>query len=234
MKSSKEQLKSRGYIEDEELENYRQYNKHQLLDLLHSKVPSERTISVRLLDKYNDKITLEALVDRLAIEDKLYPKIALSEAISNYGKDASILLVDYLGQIGSNQHKGLPEKPFNKKNYPLPRDIIARTMCKIGKPALNVLRESIYNGTYAQQLEAIDAIGFISYYESDDTLQDDIIELMNRYEEDNLMIWKLLRALQSFNNEKVIALLIKYKDSNVPQLRWEATRSMEQIERKQS
>ena len=37
-------------------------------------------------------------------------------------------MVEYLGQIGNNQHKVLPTNGFNKKSYPLPRDIIARTL----------------------------------------------------------------------------------------------------------
>jgi len=232
MKSKDEQLKNRGFIEDEVLADYKDYTKDQLLVLLHSKVPCDRTISARLLVKYDDNDVLTALIDRLVIEKKLYPKIAMSEGISSYGKKASYLLVDYLGMIGKNQHTELPDKPFKKKNYPLPRDIIARTICKIGKSALEALKECLNNGSYVQKLEAIDAVGFISYYEHDESLLDDILSLMRMYREDDLMIWKLLRALQAFDGDVVLEELRNYQNSNIPQHVWESTRSIEQIIRR--
>jgi hypothetical protein len=229
MKSNIQQLKGRGYIENEEIKEFRKLNKQQLINMLESKIPSERTISVRLLAIYKDKEVLKLLVEQLAIEKKLYPKIALSEVISSYGEEASYILIDYLGKIGSNQYKEMPNKPFGKNNYPLPRDIVARTMCKIGKLALKSLKHCLKNGDYIQKLEAIDAIGFISYYENDRTLMNDIIELMSIYKNDDLMVWKLLRSFQSFDNKRVIELLMRYKASNIVQHKWEATRSLEQI-----
>ncbi|AOT72470.1 hypothetical protein [Geosporobacter ferrireducens] len=85
--------------------------------------------------------------------------------------------IEYLGKVGKNQYKELPDKPFDKNNYPLPRDIISRTICKVGIPALKHLRECLYTGSYEQILEAIDAIGFISFYEYDNSRQNDIIIL---------------------------------------------------------
>lgn len=227
-----EKLKNRGYVEENDLQNYVTFDRLQLLGLLHSKVPSERTIAAKLLAKYDDETTLNALVDQLAIEKKLYSKIALTETISKFGEKASYILVAYLGSIGNNQYKCLPDIPFNKRSYPLPRDITARTLIRIGKPALNALRECVQCGTYIQKLEAIDAIGFISYYECDDSLLEDIIKLFRIYENDDLMTWKLIRALQAFKGEEVLRLLIKYQNSSVAQLRWEANRSIEQINKR--
>lgn len=229
MKSNKEQLKSRGFVEEQDMVNYSDYNRSQLLQLLGSKKATNRTIAATLLSKYEEDDTLKALITGLINEKKLYSKIALSESISRYGEKASHLLVEYLGLIGNNQHKVLPEKPFGKSNYPLPRDIIARTICKIGKPALKDLKGCLYHGTYRQILEAIDAIGYISYYEKDRTLQEDILKQFNRFSKDELMTWKLLRALQAFNDEKVLRFLDIYKNSSIPQHKWEATRSYEQL-----
>lgn len=232
MKSKSEQLIKRGYIEDKQLLKYLKYTKIELLDLLNSKVPSERTISARLLIKYSENDVLDALIDRILIENKLYTKIALSEGIATYGREASSKLINYLGMVGSNQHRELPNKPFKKVNYPLPRDIIARTICKIGLQALESLKDCLCNGDYKQKLEALDAIGFISYYEFDSTLKDEIVEMISQYSNDKLMIWKLLRALQSFDDEKVLSILNKYSDSVISQYRWEAIRSIKQIERR--
>jgi HEAT repeat protein len=182
MKSNIQQLKGRGYIENVEIEEFAKLSKEQLINMLESKIPSERTISIKLLEKYKDKEVLKLLIRRLTVENKLYTKIELSEVISSYGEDASDILIDYLGKIGSNQYKEMPNKPFGKNNYPLPRDIVARTMCKIGKLALKSLKHCLKNGDYIQKLEAIDAIGFISYYENDRTLMNDIIELMSIYD----------------------------------------------------
>jgi hypothetical protein len=49
-------------------------------------------------------------------------------------------------------------------------------MCKIGEVELKSLKYCLENGDYIQKLEAINAIGFISYYENYMTLMDDVIE----------------------------------------------------------
>ncbi len=196
-----------------------------------SKVSIERTIAARLLENYKDEETITFLIESLIIEKKLYTKIAITESISLSGEKASPPLIKYLGRIGSNQHKVLPDKPFNKNNYPLPRDIIARTICKIGVPALNQLKKCLHNGEYGQIIEAIDAIGFISYYNNNDECFSDIMELFIKYKNDDLMIWKLLRALQAFPNAKSIELLREYSNSKVKQLQWESKRSLKQIQR---
>lgn len=231
MKSDINQLKSRGYVEDEDLLEYRDKSKEELFKLLQSKTPIERTIASKLLIKYKDTETMLALIRALLKEKKLYTKIALSESVSVYGEEASEVLIKHLGQVGKNQHGTLPKKKFGKKNYPLPRDIIARTICKIGTPALKHLRLCLKNSEYHQMLEAIDAIGFISFYAHNEESFDDLIDLFNRYESDDLMIWKLIRSLQGFTNEKSIEILNNYIESSIIQHKWEAERSLEQIRR---
>lgn len=231
MKSDIEQLKSRGYVEDEDLLKYSDNDKEELYKLLLSKTPIERTIASKLLIKYKDTETLLALIRALLKEKKLYTKIALSESVSEYGEKASEVLVNHLGEVGKNQHMILPKKKFGKKNYPLPRDIVARTICKIGTPALKHLRLCLKTGEYHQVLEAIDAIGFISFYAHNEDSFEDIMNLFNRHKSDDLMIWKLIRSLQAFPNENSIEILKIYSKSDVIQHRWEAERSLEQIRR---
>lgn len=232
MKSNSEQLKNRGFVDEEVISQFKYTSREELLVLLESKLATKRTIAAKLLTKYKDNITLDRLVKALLNEKKLYTKIALSEAIAIFGKSGAQSLVPYLGSVGKNQHKELPEKPFKKKNYPLPRDIIARTICKIGNPALDDLRLGLHSGKREQILEAIDAIGFISYYENERTCFEDIVGLFEKYEADSLVIWKLIRALQAFPNKRSVGILKTYENSHIEQLRWEAQRSLDQILRK--
>lgn len=232
MKSNEEQLKLRGYVDENELKSYMDISKEELLGFLHSKDTTKRTIAARIIKKYKDISILKELISCLVVEKKLYTKIALSESIGDYGEEASCLLIKYLGKVGNNQYKDLPDKPFDKSNYPLPRDIISRTICKVGIPALKHLRECLYTGSYEQKLEAIDAIGFISFYEYNNSCQNDIIILMDKYINDDLMIWKLIRALQSFANIEVLNLLKKFMRSDIKQHQWEAMRSIQQIQKR--
>lgn len=242
MKSSEEQLKSRGYIDDQTIENWMHLTVSQLIDLLKSDTASKRTIAATLLFR-NHHGTAEQMADRdmavikvltacLVTEKKLYTKIALSEALGTYGAQASDYLIGYLGRVGTNQHQSLPTKRFEKKNYPLPRDLMARTICKIGKPALPSLRACLSSADYDQILEAIDAIGFISYYEQDVSSRDDLIQLFTRFEGDPLLIWKLIRAMQAFNDPQTKDLLCHFTTSPIEQHQWEAIRSLEQIRRR--
>jgi hypothetical protein len=232
MKSNNEQLRSRGYIEEHDFVLYQGASREALTLMLESTVATDRTIAARVLVKYRDIEVARLLVTRLVAETKLYTKIALSESLGEFGSMACPLLVNHLGAIGTNQYKALPESPFKKGNYPIPRDIIARTICKIGTPALSYLKEVLYTGRYEQILEAIDAIGFISYYNADDACLVDLLAMMSRYTEDSLMIWKAIRALQSFADSEVIEILNAYVHSPIEQHRWEAVRSLRQIEKK--
>ena len=262
MKSSETQLKSRGFVDDEELKKYMGMSKEALIDFLSSKDATQRTIAARLLvkpkengmdhkinvepsmnasvdtsldayvDTSLDANVLEALVSQLVVEKKLYTKIALSESVSEFGQAASSCLVRYLGKVGDNQYKALPDEPFNKWSYPLPRDIICRTICKIGVPALPSLQKCLHTGSYEQILEALDAIGYISFYTGDATCQTDILNVLELYKNDALMTWKVLRALQAFDTVETMQVLKHYANSNIKQHRWEATRSMEQIQKR--
>lgn len=147
MKSNVEQLKTRGYIEDNELKYYLDLSKEELLNYLHSRDAIKRTIAARILKKFKEICVLKELISSLIVEKKLYTKIALSESI-----------------------------------------------------------------------------------EDDNSCLSDIITLMNKYKDDNLMIWKLIRALQSFRNIEALEILKKYIDSDIKQHQWEARRSMEQIQ----
>jgi HEAT repeat protein len=230
MKSDDKVLRSRGLVSENEIKCNSSLEESEIISLLTSKEAYERTIAARLLVKYKTKENLELLINGLVKEKKLYTKIALSESISEFGSLASELLIKYLGKVGKNQHRELPDKEFLKNNYPLPRDIIARTIIRIEVDALPSLNECIISGEYIQKLEAVDAIGFISFYSKDDSSLNNLLLLLES-SEDEVLIWKILRALQSFNDSEVIKILSKYLESDIRQFAFEAKRSLKQIER---
>ncbi len=229
LKSTADQLRSRGFADSALTDEYRKFDADRLVDILNSDEPSARTASARILGELKNRDTLNSLISRLVIETKLYTKIALSESIALFGSEASIRLIPHLGKIGSNQHKALPEKPFPKKSYPLPRDRAARTIIRTGIAALPSLCRCLGEGEYIQVLEAVDAVGFISFYHHDTSSFNPMIMLFEKYGNDDLMIWKLLRALQSFNNQESVNILKNYINSDIIQHRWEAERSLGQF-----
>ncbi len=225
MKSNIEQLKSRGYIGAIDISIYKDYKKSVLLEMLDSNDAQKRTISATMLSDFHDIKVVKALISRLKKEKKLYTKIAICETLASYGDLSIDLLINQLGLIGNNQHKSLPTKKFEKSSYPLPRDIIARIISKMDTVAINPLLECLKKGSRDQILEAIDAIGFISYYKKDDTALEVIIDMFDIYKDDDLIIWKLLRSLQAFDGDEVTDILTKYSKSDIIQYKWEAERS---------
>ena len=124
----------------------------------------------------------------------------------------------------------LPNKSFEKSNYPLPRDIIARTICKAGDIAIPILLEKLDIGNITQLSEGIDAIGYVSYYQKNTAAKNYILKLIDQYKTNDLILWKLIRALQAFPCAEVIERLqMIAKQIKVKPLKWEAERSLLQI-----
>lgn len=78
--------------------------------------------------------------------------------------------------------------------------------------------------------EAIDAIGFICFYNnnpnSENTLNALII-CLNEYYNDDVIRWKIVRALESFNSKTATDILNNIKDNDINiAIRDEAKRSL--------
>ncbi len=239
MKSSPIELKKRGHVDDEDVKEYikssKSYksSKQELLALLNDEQPHKRTIGAKLIKnekKFQQPEIAQSLCEALQKENKLYTKIALTETLASFGEISLPYLIPLLGKIGTNQYKTVPEKKFLKKNYPLPRDIIARTIIRIGEKSLPFLEEIALNGERKQFLEAIDAIGFISFYTLNKRSLAILWHMLVKYPKDDLLTWKVVRALESFPNAKVIAFLENILKQNVlPGIKIEAQRSLTQI-----
>ena len=82
----------------------------------------------------------------------------MSEALGKMGETSVPPLIKLLGQIGNNQEVELPKKYFNKRSFPLTRDMVARTIIKIGKPATPYLVKVMEEKDDFIMQQAIDAI----------------------------------------------------------------------------
>lgn len=235
MKSSDSQLRSRGKITSEDLQQYSNHTKIELLEMLKSKEAYKRTIAVKILSEKYDLTDdlMHLFLHTLKQEKKLYTKIELCDALSKGDVQSAKIMVEYLGQIGNNQHTELPTNGFNKKSYPLPRDIIARTLAHMKEDILPVLMDVLKTNNIPAIREVIDAIGFICFYNKihfNTQIVDELILCLNENYNDDIIRWKLVRAFESFNDINLIHILmeIKQNDSQLV-IRNEAKRSLKII-----
>lgn len=235
MKSSDSQLRSRGKITSEDLQQYSNHTKIELLEMLKSKEAYKRTIAVKILSEKYDLTDdlIHLFLHTLKQEKKLYTKIELCDALSKGDVQSAKIMVEYLGQIGNNQHTELPTNGFNKKSYPLPRDIIARTLAHMKEDILPVLMDVLKTNNIPAIREVIDAIGFICFYNKihfNTQIVDELILCLNENYNDDIIRWKLVRAFESFNDINLIHILmeIKQNDSQLV-IRNEANRSLKII-----
>jgi hypothetical protein len=232
MKSSKKKLAERGFIDQKNSECFAIYSKNKLLKLLQSNCPAERTAAASMLGKNRVKAAIIPLCQALQREKRLYTKIAISEALAAIGNTALPSLIELLGKLGKNQHTKVPQTLFKKKSYPLPRDLAARTIIKIGSVALPLLETTLRTGEKTQVSEAIDAIGYIAFYTKNLHSLPALQECLKKYRSDKLINWKIIRAFQAFPTDTVIEYLKSVlKNPQQKEFQMEATRSLAQIQR---
>jgi hypothetical protein len=165
---------------------------------LKSKIPSERTLGARLLVYRDNLFPIDYLIAALKVETKLYTKIELCNSLVSFGKDVIISLIESLGKIGNNQYKEVPEAEFKKQNYPLPRDIASRTIIRIGVKAIPALIKVLDSEDIPRLSEALDALGFICFYEQQSDVYDLLKECFSRNIDNDLIKWKIFRAMSAF------------------------------------
>ena len=230
MKSSSSQLEQRGYLTDEECVSYAACSDEKLSVLLENGEARERTAAARILSAQGNPAHIPLLCRALEKEKKLYTRLALCEGLASYGKDAVPHLIALLGRIGSNQHRFPARCDLGKKSFPLPRDLAARIIVRIGEPALPAIEKTLREGDRQQICEAIDAAGHIAFYSGNAGSGEILVEMYRKYAGDDLVEWKIIRALQSYHSEDVIALLRGVAQNSASELmREEAERSLERI-----
>jgi hypothetical protein len=217
---------NRGFVAAGDEVGYSSLNQEELLELLKSPKPLERTISARYLGKSNQYQFVEHLIIALDAEQKLYPKIEICNSLAKFGAYSISLLVLRLGAIGKNQHLTVPSEPFRKNSYPLPRDIAARTLIRIGEIALPQLFEVLNGDERSKISEAIDAIGFICFKNPHPEYLGELKTCYRKHFKSELIRWKLIRAMSSFPSSYPF-LQDRFADETQPVIRQEIKRSLD-------
>lgn len=238
MKSSKEDLRRRGYIEDINISDYFSIKSLNLINMIDDKEAYKRTLAIRLLCKNNEIKQLDfhrRLLKRLVIEKSLYTKIEICNTLESGEYETLIEMLKYIGKIGNNQYKNLPNTVSKKVSYPLPRDIIARTIAKMNISVLPLLLEEINACGMLEARELIDAIGFLCFYNKESEIEiaiKGLMECYDKYREDNIIRWKIVIALSAFKNKLVdfkLKEIIEVESINI--IKKEAERSLKLINR---
>lgn len=236
-KSSELELRNRGFIQENDLFIYRNLGLSELMELLNSLNAFERTIAVRLISNLmkDDEHKAVLLCERLLNENKLYTKIELCKSLMKMGTIAVKIMCMYLGKIGNNQYKELPAQEFKKKSYPLPRDIISRTLAHMGREILPYLIEVLKTKDTQAIREVIDAIGFICFYDSIDYPLEHLANCFNVNNDDMIIRWKVARALGDFNSLAATDLLVRIQNfDSEERIRQEAQRSLKIIQQRKT
>lgn len=237
-KSDKIQLRKRGMIEPEDLEAVSQKSYQELVRLLSSGSATERSSAARLLadQVVQEEELCQAFLEQLFIEKSLYTKIELCAALEKGNIQTARRMTKYLGKIGTNHYKELPLSVSKKVSYPLPRDIIARTLARMDSSVLPALLEVLDTGEEARISEVIDAMGFMIFYHPDlSTIQNlNIIKaLMDRYRTNEIIYWKAVTCLSSFPLQESLNILeVIASDDKRRVMREEAVRAKELVIRK--
>ncbi|MEI0509851.1 hypothetical protein [Brachyspira intermedia] len=237
LKSDLDKLENRGMALDDDINMLKNYSLEKLIDCLNNDNAIIRTsASINLMPyMYEDNVQNELLM-QLSKEKSLYTKIAICETLQHGNIDTAEKMTEYLGIIGNNQYKKLPKKISSKKSYPLPRDIIARTLSKMDMSILPALIKILKSNNLIKIYEAVDAFGYICFYNK--TLQNEknlecIIKLMNKYKDDKLLLWKCITCLSAFNLDKSKEILNSFiNEDNKDILSLEAKRSLSILNKK--
>jgi hypothetical protein len=232
MKSTNEQLKSRGFAFDDDILFYKNYNENELLELLKDKNAYIRTISIKLLSKNPKEKYIPIFCEMLKANEKLYTKLELQNSLKNYEEKAIPYLTPLLGTIGNNQHKKVEIIDLNKKSYPCPRDIVGMILIRIGPKVFPELEKLLSEDKNIYQIhEAIDIIGHITWNFKDYSMEKVLLEYYKKHKNTEFIRWKITRAFQSFISNEIVGLLEKIiKTDNNKIIIEEAKRSKNRIE----
>ncbi len=221
----------RGQVSTEDIEACAGFKTVDLIEMLNSCSPQERTIAATLLGNRKDKQGIMPLCTSLKKEKALYSRIAMSEALGKIGEDAVPPLVGLLGKIGNNQELKLPEKYFNKKSFPLARDMAARTIIKIGKPATPYLIKVVEEQDDYILQQAVDALGGIAAKTGDRSALSTLLNCLETHTGNMLTFWKVIRSLSGFkHSSEALPPLLNILENNCDAaIIWESARTLGQI-----
>ncbi|MGB0862148.1 MAG: hypothetical protein ACPG19_04740 [Saprospiraceae bacterium] len=225
------QAQSRGYLLIGKESDFINISFQKKIELLHSKIPIERTLGARLLIHSKSIETTHYLINALKSEGKLYSKIEICNTLSLFQELAIEPLIKCLGKIGNNQHKAIPDKEFKKDSYPLPRDIASRTIIRIGVKAIPSLINHLKTDDKELLSELIDTIGYIKFYNSVENILEHLLSCYFSNQQNDLIKWKIIRAMSGiFESESFLKREYLKSKNNI--LKREIERSLRLIEKR--
>lgn len=198
-------LKNRGYIDDVNIVAYLNLSKIELIRLLEDKDPVMRSIGARVISQtYNmdEEEIVDILLKCVEKEKKLYTRLELCKALEKGNQVTAKMMTEYLGKIGTNQHKELPQRSSLKKSYPLARDLMARSLGKMSPEIMPVLIEVLESHDEEKIAEVIDAIGYLLFYNKSIVTtyyMQKIFDVMEQYTDKEIIVWKCITCLSCFS-----------------------------------
>ena len=233
LKSSHKDLQDRGFATQQDIELLGDKSEEELLKLLHADNPVIRTASADNLSitPNNEENVVAELLKQLSVERCLYTKMAIGECLEKGNIHTASQMVCYLGKIGNNQHRQLPDRVSLKKSFPLPRDIIARSLAKMPVTIFPILLAVLQSGETEKICEVLDAIGFMAFYNPQLSIEkhvQEIQDVMVNHKENLIIQWKAILCLSAFPLEKSKRILNGFISQNTL-LGKEAQRSLKRI-----
>ena len=203
---NEEKRKQRGWVDKTALDAYNGATIEEMLSLLTATDPQKRTIAAHLLPLSCE--TANILLDAFSHESALYTRLALAEKLEKGDGKIAEKMLPYLASIGNNQHR-VPVQPSHKKSFPLPRDLIARSLGRMDPTIFPVLMDSLATLSVTKLREVIDAIGYLAFYNpavATDAHYDRLLQLRKTYKEDTLIQWKLIICFSAFPQSRSLLL----------------------------
>lgn len=237
MKSSLQDLHKRGMTSDEDVKRLSSLSIEELFEkLTTSTIAAERsaaTIILREKCSVDDEAYILTLLNVLTEEKALYTRIEICKSLAVGNESAARLMCNYLGKIGNNQHLAVPDKVSSKKkNYPLPRDIIARYIGRMDKKIINVLFNQLQSNDVLKTSEILDCIGYLVYNHPElatDANLEHIERTCKRLSND-LITWRVAVCCSVFPTARSISLLNEIRNTTVhPVIKEDAERSLKLI-----
>lgn len=193
LRSSDEELSRRGYIDHLDISEY-QDDFYSNVILLNNEYPVKRSIAARKLSAYiNEHDTIQQLLSRLLVEKALYTKMEICNSLSKADSHGAMQMIPYLGSIPNKQYTKLPARGSKKKCFPLPRDIVARTIGRMDISVLITLLNAYNDCTLLQKRELLDAIGYMIFTNNYKTaIVFGKLKYCFEHESDEVIKWKIV------------------------------------------
>ena len=214
--SSPADLQKRGFASADVISSLENLPASQLITLLHAEEAVIRTAAAHNLFPLDDWVTTH-LLEQLSVEKCLYTKIAIGQALEKGSLHTARKMTPYLGKIGGNQHRTLPERISAKQSFPLPRDIIARSLGKMDSSIFPALLDVLYGKEEMKINEVLDAIGFMSFYHPEIATEGNaqaIYKVMGDFRDNVLIVWKSIICLSAFPQQQSVMILHGFASHN--------------------